>query len=598
MGDDLFRSAENSYIKGDFISALEAYQNYTRRYPGGSWIPESLLRIGQIHMAQGRTTQALEAFQQLSDVYPNSSMAMDGELAALRIYYQMKNYQGVIQRANDLVKKPIGKEKAFEIHEILGDAYWSSGKIPEAMAAWDRAFGTLDTGLQHRLMEKNKEMLGRLSATELVQYSRSVSNPVFQGELLYLAALQDVQEEKFDRAGTTLDLFEKRYADHPRTKDVRNLLDCIHRQSGFSGHTIGCLVPLTGPHEAFGKKALRGLELALHHYNQIHPEVPMTIQVRDTESSPEKAGVLVRELVDRGAAAILGPIGGSENAAQTAHEIGIPIITLTQKDGITAIGDYVFRNYITPRMQAEALVYFASVKLGASRFGCLYPSDNYGISFADVFRERVLFHGKRMAGEESYDADTVDFGEAVHNLKEMGFRAMIESGGSDGEASTRGENAGIQVLFIPDSASRAIQIIPQISFYDMGNIVLFGPNMWNTPAMLSLSTEPLTGVMFADCFHAESNRETVRFFVDYFREVYGELPGFLEAITYDSAMMLFTVLGGGEFRYRAEIRQALLQMPETDGVTGPYRFSPEREAWKQMVILQISQGRFVEVAGR
>ena len=129
VGDDLFSSAENLYLNNQTDAALEAYQTYLKRYPGGSWIPDTLLRIGQIHLRQGKPAQALAAFQRLSSDYPKSAMSIDADLAALRIYYQMNNYTGVIQRGRDLLNRSVQPNTASEINLVLADALFATGKF-------------------------------------------------------------------------------------------------------------------------------------------------------------------------------------------------------------------------------------------------------------------------------------------------------------------------------------------------------------------------------------------------------------------------------------------------------------------------------------
>ena len=58
--------------------------------------------------------------------------------------------------------------------------------------------------------------------------------------------------------------------------------------------------------------------------------------------------IALDELYNDQVAAILGPIVTSEIAGREAQEMGIPIITFTQKDNIPEIGDKVFRNFSLP----------------------------------------------------------------------------------------------------------------------------------------------------------------------------------------------------------------------------------------------------------
>ena len=54
------------------------------------------------------------------------------------------------------------------------------------------------------------------------------------------------------------------------------------------------------------------------------------------------------------------------------------MICLSQKSGLPDIGDFIFRNSMTARMQARTIADFAFNKLGLTRFAILYPKDSYG----------------------------------------------------------------------------------------------------------------------------------------------------------------------------------------------------------------------------
>ncbi|MFZ3048883.1 MAG: penicillin-binding protein activator [Desulfatirhabdiaceae bacterium] len=591
MGDDLFTSAEKLYQNKQIDAALEAYQVYLDRYPDGSWVPDSLFRIGQIHLEQGKPAQALNAFQRLASEYPKSAMGIDAELAALQIYYQMKNYNGVIQRARDLLNRPLPSETSSQINGILGEALFSVGKTQDAMMIWDQAMNQASAEGQSLILNKIDHAAAQISSNNLLRLSNSLGNIRLQGELVYLAALQQVEREDYDQADGILDAFRKRFPEHDRISAVQQISDRIQRQSQFSHQTIGCLLPLTGQYETYGKKALKGLEMAQFLFSQSGTGPPVAILIRDTESRTEKAAELVAELAQEGVAAILGPIGSAESAAQAAQENQIPIVTLTQKEKITQIGSYVFRHYMTPEIQAETLISFAVQKLGLSRFGVLYPKDNYGTSFMNIFWDRVLAHGGTMVGAEGYDPAATDFMEPIQKLSGAYYSVQNMN-----KTAQSGADLDIQALFIPDSPVKAAMIIPQIVFYDLNQLYIFGPNMWHTPTLFQASDLLTQGLIFADAFFPESDREPVKAFVHQFKEGYGEAPGFLEAITYDSAMMLFSAISYPNLKYRSDIRKALLNMPEMDGVTGPTRFSSERDAHKKLVLLQIKGGQFIETA--
>ncbi len=115
-------------------------------------------------------------------------------------------------------------------------------------------------------------------------------------------------------------------------------------------------------------------------------------------------------------AAILGPIVTSEIAGREAQQMGIPIITFTQKDNIPEIGDKVFRNFITPKMQVQAIVSFTVKSLGLDRFAILYPEETYGLTYMNLFWDQLLESGATVVGVESYKPDQTDFMDPIKKL--------------------------------------------------------------------------------------------------------------------------------------------------------------------------------------
>ena len=90
----------------------------------------------------------------------------------------------------------------------------------------------------------------------------------------------------------------------------------------------------------------------------------------------------------------------------------------------------------------------------------------------------------------------------------------------------------------------------------------------------------------------------IRQFVTDFQDAYGSIPGIIEAVAYDSAMIVFRTMRRTATDSRRDLKQALFQMDAFDGVTGQTRFAANGEADKTMQMLQIQRGRFVEVKWR
>ena len=442
--------------------------------------------------------------------------------------------------------------------------------------------------------------------------------------LMFQLGLNFAMEEKYDDAIIAMENFLDQFPEHENTSLAEDLIKQIKESALFSRHTIGCLLPLSGPYQAVGFRALKGIELALDRFSAQSDGPQMNIIVKDTGGSTEQTRLAIQELIDERVAAIVGPIVTAELAAFEAQQNRIPIITLTQKDQITAIGDYVFRNFITPEMQVKAIADYTTSSLGLNRFAILYPDENYGITFMNLFWDRLIENGGKVVGLESYNPEHTDFADPIRKLVGLYYKipedlkeaSELSPGESDyqGDAERqldqmRGNEirsrkkkdepeafVDFDAIFIPDSPKTAGLIIPQLAFYDVKDVYLIGTNLWHSEVLIKMATQYVQGAIMPDGFFAESASPMVQDFVKVFEDTYEETPGFIEAVVYDSAMMLFGVLVQPDLRFKSELKERLLNLADFSGVTGPTYFDENGEAQKQLYLLKIKGRKFVELA--
>ena len=138
-------------------------------------------------------------------------------------------------------------------------------------------------------------------------------------------------------------------------------------------------------------------------------------------------------------------------------------------------------------------------------------------------------------------------------------------------------------------------IIPQLAFYDVKDIYLLGTNLWHSDNLIKMAAQYVQGAIMPDGFFSESSVPIVQEFVQIFEETYQEKPGFIEAVAYDSAMIVFGVLNQPDLRFKSELKNGLLKMPVFSGVTGPTYFDENGDAQKQLYLLRIKGRKFVEL---
>jgi ABC-type branched-subunit amino acid transport system substrate-binding protein len=421
-----------------------------------------------------------------------------------------------------------------------------------------------------------------------------------------------------------------RFPEHENASWAEDLLLQIKQSALFNRYTIGCLLPLSGVYQAVGYRALKGIELALDRFSAQTDGPQMNIVVKDSGGSPDQTRMAMQELIDEKVAAIIGPIVTAEVAAAAAQEHKIPIITLTQKDNITSIGDYVFRNFITPEMQVNAIADYTTASLGLNRFAILYPDENYGITFMNLFWDRLVENGGKVVGLEAYNPEHTDFADPIkklvglyyqipEDLKEVAdfsteiederlLNARVDSdqlfGQNDGDENNQQKNGeeeepeaivDFDAIFIPDSPKTVGLIIPQLAFYDVKDVYLLGTNLWHSNTLIKMAPQYVQGAIMPDGFFGGSAAPAVQDFVKTFEETYEEKPGFIEAIVYDSAMMLFNVLVQPDLRFKSELKNELINLSDFSGITGPTYFDENGEAQKQLYLLRVKGRRFVEL---
>jgi ABC-type branched-subunit amino acid transport system substrate-binding protein len=490
---------------------------------------------------------------------------------------------------------------------------------------------------------KLKNTAEQLSADELQQLIAQVTDRRLMGLLLYRLGMAFILDEKYDDAQDVLKTFVERFPEHPDYQDASDMVYSLTERARFTPFTVGCVLPLSGSYAIFGQRALNGIELALSQSGEMGDGIPFNIIVEDSRSDSGAAAKAVDQLDQQKVGAILGPMSAAEAAAERAQAKGIPIFVFTQRDGIPDIGPYVFRNFITPQMQVRSLVSFAVEELGARRFAVLYPDENYGRRYMNLFWDQVVEYGGMVNGVEMYDPEDMDFAKPIKKMagifydvpKDLAVTSIprldipLLSLASDPALLERDVIAdpvewisGIPLdreaiddlgrrnpdrddqwhpivdfdaVFIPDAPKKAGLIIPQLAYYDIRDVYLLGTNLWNSKTLLEMSGEYMKGTLIADGFFADSQSETVKNFVAAFQNAYGRVPGIIEAVAYDSAMMVFQTMRQTATDSRRDLKQALLQIIDFEGVSGRTGFAQNGEAEKTLHMLQINRGRFVQV---
>src|SRR5437762_12430393 len=92
------------------------------------------------------------------------------------------------------------------------------------------------------------------------------------------------------------------------------------------------------------------------------------------------------------------------------------MISLSRADGLTALGEYIFRDMPTSYAQAKAVAEYAQKKLNAKSFGILQPDSAYGDEMALYFWDAVDAGGSEVRAFEHYPLRTTTFKPFVQRM--------------------------------------------------------------------------------------------------------------------------------------------------------------------------------------
>jgi branched-chain amino acid transport system substrate-binding protein len=393
-------------------------------------------------------------------------------------------------------------------------------------------------------------------------------------------------------------------------QQAKNNLELLKSLARVSSTTIGVILPLTGRNAAVGQRTLKAIEMGLGlHYGKSN----FQLAVIDTEGSPDKARRGVERLVrEDNVVAVLGAISSreAESAALKADELGVPLITLSQRSGLTDVSPYVFRNSLTPEMQIHHLVHTAMTQYGMRKFAILYPNDAYGVESANLFWDEVLARGGDITGAQTYDPNSTNYKNVCQKLvgkfyiearldeykaKQKEFAQKIKKRSSRENISAEDildPVINFDAVFIPDSAKNMGQISAFLSYVGVKDVHLLGTNLWNSPGLARRAGHFQNSLLFVDGFIQNSPAAKNSRFVAEFKSLFREEPTMMEIQAYESALILRGLIIKGSDS-RREVTQALVNLENFPGAVGPLNMSPSREVLRPLYSLTLRKGEVI-----
>ena len=305
---------------------------------------------------------------------------------------------------------------------------------------------------------------------------------------------------------------------------------------------IGFITACTGPGAAYGTSQKEGIDMALEEINA-DPATKTKIDLITYDTKlvkTEAINAMKRAVTQDKVLAVIGPMTTGEffAAGPIAQQAGVTVfgISLTA-DGVTDVGDYIFRNAVSGRLAIPITVKKAHDKLGFQTAAVMYSHNNdMLVSENKIYQKLLPEMGVDIVATESFADKDTDFSAQLTKIHAANPDVIVIAG-----------------------------------FYQEG-------------ALIAKKAR-------------DSRSEKAQAFRAKFKEKYGHEPDQFAAQAYDGLYTIHTALDqSGTTTDRKKFRDTLAQVKGFEGVTGKFEFDEHRDPKMDLTVLEVKDGQWVPFA--
>lgn len=350
--------------------------------------------------------------------------------------------------------------------------------------------------------------------------------------------------------------------------------------SGGNEIVIGEYGSLTGAQADFGKQTDQGIQLAVEEVNatggveQGGKKSMIKLITDDDKSQAQLAETSVKRLIDeKNVTAILGEVASSASLAggKVCQDKGVPMISPSSTNvDVTKGRDFVFRVCFLDSYQAAVVARYAIDGLKAKNVAIFTnKSQAYSTGFSTEFKKAFEKYGGKIVAEKAYSQDDQDFRGGLTALK----------------------GANPDAILVPGYYNDAGSIVKQAR--DLGiKVPLLGGDGWSSAQLLTIGGPAVDGCYFSDHMSIKDPKPVVQDFVKNYKKKFNAEPTSMSALGYDAAKILFDSIKRSKSMDKKDIRDAIAQTKDFNGVTGNITINANHDADKSAVIIAVKGGSF------
>lgn len=338
---------------------------------------------------------------------------------------------------------------------------------------------------------------------------------------------------------------------------------------------IGVVSFLTGSGSAYGEAITNGLKMAQEELNEANKgKLKVELYIEDSAGEKDQSITAVNKLINNDhVVGIIGPTLSGEMfaAGPVANQNGVPIMgTSTTAEGVTAIGEYVFRNALPESLAIPQAIKTAVEKHGVKKVALMYASNNdFAVSGYKTMEQTAKDMGLEIVDTQTFADGDSDYSAQLTSIQAKNPDAILVSSlyKEAGLVLAKARELGIEVPFV-------------------------GGNGFNSPQLVKQAGAAADNSYVGTPWYPTGS-EKVDTFVAKYTKKYGKGPDQFAAQAYDALyIMTNSLINAGVADDREALKEALMQLKDFEGVTGKFEFDENRDPKMDVKVLHIENGEF------
>lgn len=335
---------------------------------------------------------------------------------------------------------------------------------------------------------------------------------------------------------------------------------------------VSAAFSLTGAGGLYGTGQKNALELAVENLNKVGG-VKYKLTVEDDQTDPKQGIQLFEKFVSNGTSIIVGPTL-SNTAMQTdpiAQEGKTPVLGVSNTaSGVTAIGDYVFRDSLTEDAVIPQTIKAAKEKFNLKNVVVMYSNDDaFTASGYKAMAAALEKNGVKIVQTVTFSKSDTDFHALLDKVKQAKPDAIVVSA----------------------LINAAVPLVTQAR--ELGiTVPIVGGNGFNSPALIKDAGAAADGVIVGAAWNSASQDAQNQKFLSDYKAKFNSSPDQFSAQAYAGMQIIDNAVRRGCSGTRADIKTNLSKVKDLPTVLGGFSFDGNRDAVQTALVQVVKDGKF------